>query len=54
VLAEEAVGLEAVDNGLWNVSVGPLHLGRLNEEDLRIQDHLGRKSWKSVSPFYPD
>ncbi len=54
VLAEEYVGLEEVDNGLWNVYFGPLHLGRLNEEDLRIQDHLGRKSRKSVSPMSPD
>ncbi len=54
VLAEEYVGLEDVDNGLWNVYVGPLHLGRRNEEDLRIQDHLGRKSRKSVLPICPD
>lgn len=54
VLAEEYVGLEEVDNGLWNVYFGPLHLGRLDEEDLRIQDHLGRMSRKKVSPMCPD
>ena len=54
VLAEEYVGLEDVDNGVWNVYFGPLHLERLNEEDLRIQDHLGRKSRKRVLPMSLD
>jgi len=54
VLAEEYVGLEEVDNGFWNVYFRPLHLGRLNEEDLSLRNHLGRKSRKSVSPMSPD
>lgn len=36
VLAEGSVGLVAVDTGLWTVYVGPILLGRLNEEDLSL------------------
>lgn len=31
VCVGEYVGLEEIDDGLWNVYVGPLKLGRLNE-----------------------
>lgn len=40
--AVEYVGLEEVDEGIWDVYFGPLKLGRLIEEHLRIEDHLGR------------
>jgi putative transposase len=36
------VGLEEIDHGLWYVYLGPVKLGRLLEETLRIEDHLGR------------
>lgn len=36
------VGLEQVDHGLWDVYLGQVKLGRLLEEKLRIEDHLGR------------
>lgn len=36
------VGLEEVDHGLWDVYLGRVKLGRLLEEKLRIEDHLGR------------
>jgi putative transposase len=36
------VGLEEIDHGLWDVYLGPVTLGRLFEETLRIEDHLGR------------
>jgi putative transposase len=36
------VGLEEIDHGLWDVYLGPIKLGRLFEETLRIEDHLGR------------
>ncbi len=36
------VGLEEIDHGLWDVYLGPVKLGRLFEETLRIEDHLGR------------
>ncbi len=36
------VGLEEVDDGLWDVYFGPVKLGRMNERILRIEDHKGR------------
>ena len=42
------VGLEQVDHGLWDVYLGPVKLGRLLEEKLRIEDHFGRLKRKNV------
>jgi hypothetical protein len=42
------VGLEEVDHGLWDVYLGPVKLGRLLEESLRIEDHLGRLKRRNV------
>lgn len=42
------IGLEEVDHGLWDVYLGPVKLGRLLEESLRIEDHLGRLVRKNV------
>lgn len=42
------VGLEQVDHGVWDVYLGPVKLGRLLEEKLRIEDHLGRLKRKNV------
>lgn len=39
--AGEYVGLEEIDNGIWNVYFGPLKLGRLSEEHMRIEDAYG-------------
>ena len=36
VLAEECVGIEEVDDGLWSVYFGPLLLGRFDERDLDL------------------
>ncbi len=36
------VGLEEIDHGIWDLYLGPVKLGRLLEESLRIEDHLGR------------
>ena len=41
-LIGEHVGLEAIDDGLWDVYFGVLKLGRLHERHMRIEDHLGR------------
>lgn len=41
-LAGEYIGLEEVDDGVWDVYFGPLKLGRLDERLLRIEDHQGR------------
>ena len=49
-LAGEYVGLEEVDNGIWDVYFGPLKLGRLDERILRIEDHKGRTVRKTLSP----
>jgi hypothetical protein len=36
------VGLEEIDDGIWNVYFGPLKLGRLHERRMRIEDEYGR------------
>ena len=38
----EYVGLEEIDDGVWNVYFGPLKLGRLNERHMKIEDEYGR------------
>jgi putative transposase len=40
--AGEYVGLEEIDEGVWNVYFGPLKLGRLLERYMRIEDAYGR------------
>jgi putative transposase len=45
----EYVGLEEVDDGLWDVYFGPLKLGRLIERHLMIEDHLGRSETAGVT-----
>lgn len=42
------VGLEEVDHGLWDVYLGPVKLGRLLEEKLRIEDYQGRLVRRNV------
>ena len=42
VFEGEYLGLEEVDNGIWNVYFGPVKLGRLLEEHMRIEDRNGR------------
>ena len=41
LLAEENVGFEAVDDGLWEVFFGPVWLGRFHEASSRIVDQFG-------------
>jgi transposase InsO family protein len=40
--AGEYVGLEEIDDGVWNVYFGPLKLGRFLERYMRIEDAYGR------------
>jgi putative transposase len=54
VLEEQYIGLEEVDNGLWEVYFGPLKLGRLDEQDYCIEDSRGRKRRRKVLPMSPD
>lgn len=42
VCTGEYVGLEEIDNGIWNVYFGPLKIGRLHERHMRIEDEYGR------------
>jgi len=54
-LGGEYVGLEEVDNDLWDAYFGPLKLGRFNERTLQIEDHLGRSQRRGkVLPMSPD
>ena len=43
--AGQWVGLEEIDDGIWNVYFGPVKLGRLIEEQMRIEDEAG-KLWR--------
>ena len=36
------VGLEEIDDGIWNVYFGPLKLGRLLDRHMKIEDAYGR------------
>jgi transposase InsO family protein len=38
----EYIGLEEIDDGVWNVYFGALKLGRFLERHMRIEDDLGR------------
>lgn len=38
----EYVGLEEIDDGIWNVYFGALRLGRFDERNMRIEDAYGR------------
>jgi transposase InsO family protein len=42
------IGLEAVDDAIWDVYFGPIKLGRLLEAELRIEDHRGRLTRRHV------
>jgi putative transposase len=42
VCAGEYVGLEEIDDSIWNVYFGPLKLGRFHERHMRIEDAYGR------------
>jgi len=44
----EYVGLEEIDDGVWNVYFGPLKIGRLLERHMRIEDEFGRLKRKNV------
>lgn len=48
VLAGEIVGLEPIDDGLWDVYFGPINLGRLDQRTMRITDRLGRNRRRKV------
>jgi len=39
----EYVGLEEIDDGIWNVYFGPLRLGRLHDRHMKIEDAYGHR-----------
>jgi putative transposase len=41
-LADEYIGLEEIDDGIWEVYYGPVWLGRFDERIMLIKDHRGR------------
>ena len=42
VLTGEYIGLEEVDDGLWDVYFGPMRIGRFHERLLRIEDSMSK------------
>jgi len=48
VLAGELVGLEPIDDALWEVYFGPVKLGRLDERTMKLHDLLGRTRRRKV------
>ena len=49
--AGEYVELEEIDNGIWNVYFGPLKLGRLLEDHMRIERKAQAQNGKILSRF---
>jgi hypothetical protein len=55
VCVGEYVGLEEIDDGIWNVYFGPLKLSRLLERRMRIEDEYARLYRHGhVEPASPD
>lgn len=48
VCAGEYIGLEEIDDGIWNVYFGPLKIGRLHERYMRIEDQYGKLKRRNV------
>jgi hypothetical protein len=48
VLAEEYVGFEEVDDGEWDLYIGPMKLGRFHERLRRVEDARGNLARKHV------
>jgi len=54
-LGGEHVGLEEVDNDLWDVYFGPIKLGRFDQRTLKIHDQVRpTKRHEKVLPMSPD
>lgn len=54
ILAEEYVAFEEVDNETWDVYFGPVRLGVMLEQELKIVDTYGRENRINVSPMSCD
>jgi putative transposase len=42
VCVGEYIGLEEIDDGIWNVYFAPVRLGRLSERHMRIEEAYGQ------------
>ena len=54
VLGGEYVGLEDIDDGIWDVYFGRLKLARFHERTMRLVDALGRSERRRLLPMSPD
>lgn len=54
VLKKQYVGLEEVGDGIWDVHFGVLRLGQFDCRDYKLEDALGRRVRRKVSPMSPD
>lgn len=55
VLGEEYVAFEEIDDTLWQISFGPIVIGRFHEGLLRIEDHQGdpTRTRRRTAPVLP-
>ncbi|MGH9194591.1 MAG: integrase core domain-containing protein, partial [Acidimicrobiia bacterium] len=54
VLKKQFVGLEEVGDGIWDVYFGAVRLGQFHCRDYKLEDALGRRARKRVSPMSSD
>lgn len=54
VLKKQYVGLEEVSDGIWDVHFGVLRLGQFDCRDYKLEDALGRRARRKVSPMSSD
>lgn len=54
VLKQQYVGLEEVGDGVWDVHFGALRLGQFDCGSYKLEDALGRRTRKKVSPMSSD
>jgi hypothetical protein len=56
VLADEYVGLDEVDDGIWAIYFGPVHLGRFDERTRRLYGNLRsmKTATQQLSPMSSD
>lgn len=55
VLGDEYIAFEEIDDALWQVSFGPIALGRFHEALLRIEDQHGdlARTRRRTAPVLP-
>ncbi len=53
-LRQQPIGLEPIDDGVWEVWFGPLRRGRMDERQLTITDALGKAARRKLYTMLPD